>query len=137
MQTEQDDYLKEFRPKEDWVRHWQKSSRRRKGKRGQRTATMRFRQYIGVIGCYLIHFKEPLGRARHYLGMSGDIAERLVRHAKGKGAAIMRAVKKKGIEWDVVRDWRCETIYDAEQLEKSLKGNSTRNCPVCTEGAGR
>ena len=98
----------------------------------QRTIAKRFRQLIGVTGVYLIHFSRPLGHAKHYLGMAEDIASRLERHWKGKGAKLMRAVKKAKIDWRAVASWPTESIAAAEKLERSLKGNNTRNCTVCT-----
>ena len=123
---------KPFRPRRIPADKRNKDTGQTSVERKQRSMMRKFRKYIGVCGVYLIHLDRPLGHAKHYLGMSTDIAERLGRHVRGKGAKFMSAVKKAGIGWDVVRDWRCETVYAAEQLERQLKGNNTRNCTVCT-----
>jgi predicted GIY-YIG superfamily endonuclease len=86
---------------------------------------------------YLIHFETPLGsdnprgKAQHYLGFTGkeSLEKRMARHASGDGAAIMRAVKERGIDWQVARTWR----DGSRALERRLKNyhKARQLCPLC------
>ena len=61
----------------------------------------------GEIGwVYLIHFDEPYFHARHYVGWTSDIEERMERHRTGRGSPLLKAVTDAGIKWYVVRVWR-------------------------------
>lgn len=85
---------------------------------------------------YLIHFDMPLGnerhKAQHYIGYTGreSLTERMAKHASGNGAAIMRAVQERGIEWHVVRTWSNGT----RGLERKLKcyHKARQLCPICS-----
>lgn len=80
---------------------------------------------------YLIHFFAPLAHAKHYLGYTSKkkMADRIARHKSGTGAAILRELKRRGIEWEVVRTWP-----DGDRtFERRLKNqkNSKKHCPIC------
>jgi hypothetical protein len=79
---------------------------------------------------YLLHFAEPFGHARHYLGWAGpgNLSTRLAHHAAGTGANLMRHVGKAGIAWELSRTWPGD-----RRLERRLKnrGGHARLCPVC------
>ncbi len=84
---------------------------------------------------YLIHFDAPLGdpanprgQAQHYIGFTDDIAARLDAHRRGLGAALMAAVSRMGIGWQVVLTWE-----GGRDLERKLKRRkkARRLCPVC------
>ena len=88
---------------------------------------------------YLIHFAHPLGNtanphgmALHYIGYAKGygLADRIEAHRKGNGAAIMTAVNKAGIPWEVVNTWPGD-----RKLERDLKRqhNAARYCPICRE----
>lgn len=85
------------------------------------------------MSVYLIHFGEPFGHARHYLGFADGLHNlrlRVAHHATGNGARLMKHVSDAGIEWEVVRVWP-----DADRTyERTLKnhGGSSRYCPTCT-----
>ena len=85
---------------------------------------------------YLLHFDEPIGdlgnphgQAQHYIGWADDVGARLAEHAKGNGAAIMRAVEENGIGWRCVRTWQ----GGDRRLERRIKNRheGPRLCPVC------
>jgi len=80
---------------------------------------------------YLIHFDEPFGHARHYLGFAktGKLDRRIAQHRRGKGANLLTKVKEAGIGWNVVRTWP----GGGRKMERVLKnrGSSARHCPVC------
>jgi|SRR5579859_5785721 len=89
---------------------------------------------------YLIHFHQPIGNpeksrglAGHYLGSTGALDHRLARHKHGNGAALMAAVSKAGISWQLCRLWRFETCEEARAFERKLKrtGHNPRQCPIC------
>lgn len=84
---------------------------------------------------YLIHFERPIGdldnprgQARHYLGFTEDLEARLEAHRTGNGSAIMAAVARAGVGWELVRTWEGD-----RKVERRLKNqhNSPRLCPVC------
>ena len=85
---------------------------------------------------YLLHFNKPYRHARHYLGITTNLAWRLRRHSKGTGARLLRAVKADGVKWRIAREW--EEADKPEDLtwrefEKRLKarGGHARLCPIC------
>lgn len=80
---------------------------------------------------YLIHFGEAFHHARHYIGSTDDLAERLKRHAAGQGARLMQVITDAGISWAVARTWEGD-----RKLERRLKRrkNAPNICPLC---AGR
>jgi predicted GIY-YIG superfamily endonuclease len=78
---------------------------------------------------YLIHFESPLAHAKHYLGWTNNLEKRLIRHKNGNGSALMRAVKKAGIDWTLVRVWEGKDRF----FERALKNrkNTPKLCPIC------
>jgi len=79
---------------------------------------------------YLIHFERPYKHARHYLGWTVDIEQRLKSHATGNGARLMEVVTKAGIPWHVSRTWQ-----GGPELEQALKtwNNGSRHCFSCMQ----
>jgi hypothetical protein len=55
-------------------------------------------------------------------------------HEHNKGAALLKAVNRAGIRWEIVRTW-----LGGYELEKQLKRqkNSPRLCPLCNGQAER
>ena len=87
---------------------------------------------------YLIHLDHPIGRGRlgqaqHYLGSTRDLTDRILRHARGRGARLMEVAEERGILWSIVRTWPCSSERAARELERRLKArkNGRRLCPVC------
>ena len=72
---------------------------------------------------YLIHFETKLSHAQHYIGYSSDdkYARRIEHHRKGSGSRIMRALKTRGINWSVVREWPDKDGNFERQLKKRKK----------------
>ena len=90
---------------------------------------------------YLLHFEEPIGdlsnprgQARHYLGFTDDLEQRLQAHRSGNGSAIMAEVSRRGIAWQLARTWN-----GSRDLERRLKNqhNGPRLCPLCKGGSKR
>lgn len=83
---------------------------------------------------YLIHFDQPFKHARHYIGSTNNVDERLDEHRSGRGSRLMAVVTAAGIPWRLARAWR-----GGRQLERQLKNhkNAARICPICTPGTKR
>ena len=81
---------------------------------------------------YLIHFGEALHHARHYIGVTNDLAERLKSHAAGQGARLMQVITDAGISWALARIWEGD-----RKIERQLKRrkNAARICPHCAGAA--
>jgi predicted GIY-YIG superfamily endonuclease len=77
---------------------------------------------------YLICFDIPFGHARHYLGITDRLPQRLREHEKSKGAKLTGLARKAGISWTLTRTWDdCD-----RNRERQLKNNpGTRHCPRC------
>lgn len=78
---------------------------------------------------YLIHFDKKLKHARHYMGKTSDIKQRIADHKAGRGARILKVLLAKGIGWRVARIW-----HRADRtLERRLKQLHRADlCPVCS-----
>ncbi len=77
---------------------------------------------------YLLHFSRPYHHARHYLGVTDNLDERLREHASGNGARLMEVVSQAGITFELVRTWQGD-----RHLERRMKkhNHSPRFCPLC------
>ncbi len=77
---------------------------------------------------YLLCFDVPFGHAKHYLGITDRLPQRLRGHEKGKGAKLTGLARKAGISWTLTRTWEdCD-----RNRERQLKNNpGTRYCPRC------
>lgn len=78
---------------------------------------------------YLIHFEKPYYRAQHYIGYTKDINARLIIHWKGNGSPLLKAVKKAGIKYSVVRMWGDADGNFERKLKKRKKAREL--CPIC------
>ncbi len=78
--------------------------------------------------CYLLHFSEPYRHARHYLGSTTDLDQRLAGHRSGGGARLIEVITAAGIDFVLVRTWP-----GGRQRERQLKkeGGRSRLCPIC------
>lgn len=81
------------------------------------------------MAVYLIHFDRKLRHAQHYLGFADDVDKRLKRHRSNRGARLLAACNRLGIEWKCVRRWD----EGDRAFERKLKGlkNAKSLCPVC------
>lgn len=89
-----------------------------------------------MIGVYVIHLETPLAHARHYIGSSVDIANRISEHRRGHGSPLLRAATEAGINWYVVNMLVTDNEHEARRLEKKIKGiqHNKRYCPICNGG---
>ncbi len=77
---------------------------------------------------YLLCFDLPFGHARHYLGITDNLPQRLWGHAHGQGAKLTGYARKAGISWTLTRTWEdCD-----RDRERQLKNNrGAKYCPRC------
>jgi hypothetical protein len=85
---------------------------------------------VKVEGCYLLHFDSPLSHARHYIGWSWNIDQRVEHHAMHPDRPhMLRELKKAGISFTLVRIWPGYT-RDQERLLKN-RHEGPKFCPLC------
>lgn len=90
-----------------------------------RSCLWRVQRSTGVV--YLLHFDQPFGHARHYMGWSSWLAQRLFNHEFGSGANLLRHVKKAGITWTLAAVWPGTRVD-----ERRMKNHGhARRCPIC------
>ncbi len=77
---------------------------------------------------YLIHFDRPYKQAKHYLGSTDNLAERIERHRSGNGARLIEVITAAGISWSVVRTWT-----GSRRIERRIKDRKEAPglCPIC------
>ncbi len=82
----------------------------------------------GIV--YLLHFNRPLHHARHYMGWTKNLEERLKAHDNGNGARLMEVITEQGITWQLARTWK-----GGRDLERRLKRRheGPRLCPICKQ----
>jgi hypothetical protein len=84
----------------------------------------------GQLGvCYMLCFHWPYKHARHYVGWTEDLLDRLDRHAAGHGARLVEVITHAGIGFTLVRI--CEGTRHTERAIKNA-GGTVRYCPACT-----
>lgn len=78
---------------------------------------------------YLLHFDPPYKHARHYLGWTSNLDQRLFEHMSGQGSPLIRAAVEAGHGVVLARTWNDLTRND----ERSFKNqkNGPRLCPIC------
>lgn len=86
---------------------------------------LRFKGYMGLL--YVIHFDRPYKHAKHYLGFTRDLDQRLLKHNAGNGARLMQVIKEAGITYTV----HVIGYGDRYEERRLKKHSSTRYCPRC------
>jgi predicted GIY-YIG superfamily endonuclease len=79
---------------------------------------------------YLLHLDPPLHHARHYVGWTSDLDQRLEEHRTGTSRArLMEVIKEAGGSFRLVRTWA-----GSRSLERAIKNrkNAPKLCPECT-----
>lgn len=80
---------------------------------------------------YLLHFDAPYHHAKHYIGWTSDLTQRIKAHRDGNGGKLMAAIALAGIGFCVARVWSDKT-HAFEKYIKTRK-ESERFCPICSE----
>lgn len=80
---------------------------------------------------YLLHFRTPVGRCRHYLGSTMEhlLEQRLRSHAKGRGARLTARAFRSGTEVHLVDV--SGLLSRQQEHDIKAKGHYERRCPVC------
>lgn len=81
---------------------------------------------MGVV--YLLHLDPPYKHARHYLGWTQDLAQRLERHRAGTGARLIEVATQAGSAFRLARTWE-GTRTRERQIKR--QGGASRCCPIC------
>lgn len=82
-----------------------------------------------IIGhIYVLHFNRPFKHAKHYIGWTEKLVDRLDAHEKGNGSKLMRAVKEAQIGFSVANVF-VGTRDDERKMKKQKNG--PRFCQLC------
>ncbi len=68
---------------------------------------------------YLLHFDVPYKHARHYLGFTDNLENRLAEHRKGNGARLLQVTNGAGITFVLARVWSGDRNF--ERILKNLR----------------
>lgn len=84
---------------------------------------------------YLLHFNVPVGNldtphgaAKHYVGYTESVAERVERHLRGDGSPLVKAAVEAGGAITLARVW-AGTRKDERRIK--AQHNTPRFCPLC------
>ena len=85
---------------------------------------------------YVLHFDDPLSHAQHYVGMTGNLKQRLAAHAAGDGARLTEVLAEQQRAWTLTGLFQT-TATNARRVERELKEskNLSRYCDACTPDA--
>jgi hypothetical protein len=78
---------------------------------------------------YLLHFERSYKHARHYLGYTENLEQRLAQHRSGRGSPFVAAAVAEGIRFDVARTWPGDRTE--ERRLHNYKNSAARLCPLC------
>jgi predicted GIY-YIG superfamily endonuclease len=81
---------------------------------------------------YLLHFSQPYGHAKHYVGYTTNLQQRLEAHKSGTGARLLEVITQAGISFQLARTWK-----GTRKSERAIKNRkeAPRLCPVCNPQA--
>ena len=82
---------------------------------------------VGTI--YLLHFSAPFKHAKHYMGWTTNLEQRLKAHGTGNGSRLVEVITEAGLSFELVRTWE-GTRNDERKLKNGKRG--PRLCPICT-----
>lgn len=85
---------------------------------------------------YILHFDDPLAHAQHYVGMTGNLRQRLEAHASGTGARLTEVLRDSNKPWTLGGLFQT-TATNARRVERELKEskNVARFCDICNKDA--
>ena len=78
------------------------------------------RQQTGVI--YMLHFDRPYRHARHYVGWTADLLDRLDQHAAGHGARLVAVIWHAGIGFTLIRICEGTRAHRTRHQERGRRG---------------
>lgn len=77
---------------------------------------------------YLICFDQAFKHARHYVGVTGDLAARMLDHRRGRGARLLEVIAGAGIGWQLVA---VRKGGRADERSFKRRKNTAASCPRC------
>ena len=80
------------------------------------------RQQTGVI--YMLHFDQPYKHAKHYVGWTADLLDRLDTHAAGHGARLVAVIWQAGIGFTLIR------VCEGTRQHRARHQERRRRAPV-------
>jgi predicted GIY-YIG superfamily endonuclease len=78
---------------------------------------------------YLLHFERSYRHARHYLGWTENLEQRLEAHRSGRGSPLVAAAVADGIEFQLAATWSGDR--HRERKFHRYKNSGARLCPIC------
>ena len=84
----------------------------------------------GIV--YLLHFDRSYRHARHYIGFTQNLEQRLADHRAGRGSPLIAAAVADGIEFELAAIWEGDR-HDERRLHRQ-KNTRARLCPTCIAG---
>jgi hypothetical protein len=76
---------------------------------------------------YLLHFDPPYRHARHYLGWTEHLEQRLARHQAGGGARLMTVITDAQITWRLARTWEGTRAAERRLKNRAATPGSARS----------
>lgn len=83
---------------------------------------------------YLLHLASPVGRARHYTGITRKdrLPERLREHGHGRGASLTRKAAERHIAMFLAS---CVSVnHPSEEKTIKQRGHAKNRCLICRNG---
>ena len=81
----------------------------------------------GIV--YLLHFDRSYRHARHYIGFTQNLEQRLEEHRAGRGSPLVAAAIADGIDFQLAAIWEGDR-HDERRLHRQ-KNTRARLCPLC------
>lgn len=81
---------------------------------------------------YVLHFNTPIAHARHYVGCTSHLKQRLSTHAIGHGSRLTRELHDRGYNWTLAALYQAPlaVMRRVERAAKDQK-NGPRLCSIC------
>jgi hypothetical protein len=81
----------------------------------------------GIV--YLLHLDRSYRHARHYIGFTQNLEQRLEEHRAGRGSPLVAAAIADGIDFQLAAIWQGDR-HDERRLHRQ-KNTRARLCPLC------
>ena len=81
----------------------------------------------GIV--YLLHFDRSYRHARHYIGWTRNLEQRLAEHRAGRGSPLIAAAIADGIDFQLAAIWQGDR--HAERRLHRQKNTRARLCSIC------
>jgi hypothetical protein len=78
---------------------------------------------------YLLHLQRSYRHARHYIGFTQNLEQRLAEHRAGRGSPLIAAAAADGIQFELAAVWPGDR--NRERQLHNYKNTPRRLCPLC------